>query len=248
MRLKPLAAVILAATLSACGIGGSATPVSSPESTAPAATTAGRTVVATARRRGTIEARRLTGNASSSTVELENPRHINGNADAEVPLVLLVRHQTGTWLEVDLPVRPNGTIGLVPAADFELSAHNYRIEVALSGFHLDAYNGDQRIFDAPIGVAKDTTPTPGGKYYTIELLQPPDPNGLYGPYAFGLSGFSDVHQSFNGGPGQLGIHGTNQPELVGQKVSNGCIRLKNPDITRLVELGLPLGTPVVVRS
>jgi hypothetical protein len=209
-------------------------------------TTAGRTVVATARKRGRIEVRPLAEGAPITT--LDNPRHVNGDITTEVPLVLVVQQQRGDWLQVSLPVRPNGSVGLVPAVDFELSAHDYTIAITLSEFRLEAYRGDDLILQAPIGVAKDTTPTPGGTYYTIELLQPPDPNGLYGPYAFGLSGFSDVHQTFNGGPGQLGIHGTNQPELVGKKVSNGCIRLKNADITRLVELGLPLGTPVTVRS
>lgn len=243
MRCKLLAVLAISAVLTACG--GEATAPTSPASTVPSLPI-GRTVVATARRRGQIEAEALTG--PDSIITLESPRHISGDPGAEVPLVLVVREQISTWLQVILPVRPNGTIGLVPAADFTLSAHDFRIDVRLNEFRLRAYKGDQLLFEAPIGVAKESTPTPGGNYYTTELVQPLDPNGLYGPYAYGLSGFSDVHQSFAGGPGQLGIHGTNQPELVGGRVSNGCIRLKNDDITALVKLGLPLGTPVNVRS
>jgi lipoprotein-anchoring transpeptidase ErfK/SrfK len=54
-----------------------------------------------------------------------------------------------------------------------------------------------------------------------------------------------VLQTFNGGPGQLGIHGTNQPQLLGTKVSHGCIRMSNEDITRLAGI-LPLGVPVEI--
>ena len=50
-----------------------------------------------------------------------------------------------------------------------------------------------------------------GKFYLRVLIKAPDPTTVYGPYAYGLSGFSEVLQTFNGGPGQLGLHGTNQP-------------------------------------
>jgi lipoprotein-anchoring transpeptidase ErfK/SrfK len=63
-------------------------------------------------------------------------------------------------------------------------------------------------------------------------LKSSDP--AYGPYAFGLSGFSEVLTSFNGGQGQLGLHGTNQPDKIGTRVSSGCIRLRNEDIEALV--------------
>jgi lipoprotein-anchoring transpeptidase ErfK/SrfK len=76
-------------------------------------------------------------------------------------------------------------------------------------------------------------------------LKPPTPNTVYGTYAYGLSGFSEVLETFNGGPGQLGIHGTNDPASIGQKVSSGCVRLKNADIDKLAAL-LPLGVPVEI--
>jgi len=54
-----------------------------------------------------------------------------------------------------------------------------------------------------------------------------------------------VLYSFGGGPGQIGIHGTNDPSSVGRSVSHGCIRLSNAAITRLAQ-ELPLGTPVTI--
>jgi lipoprotein-anchoring transpeptidase ErfK/SrfK len=105
------------------------------------------------------------------------------------------------------------------------------------------------VLRAPVGVGTTDTPTPGGRYYLKELLQPPTPDGPYGPYAYGLSGFSNVLTSFAGGEGVIGIHGTDAPDLVGTDVSNGCLRLANDVVVRLVEeVGLPLGTPVVIRA
>jgi hypothetical protein len=164
------------------------------------------------------------------------------------PLTFLVKDKatiTAEWIDVYLPIRPNGSSGFVKASDVTLSPHDWRIEVRLGEFNLKVYEGDELFLDAAIGVAKDNTPTPGGLYYTTELLQPPDPNGPYGTYAYGLSGFSDVLTSFNGGPGQLGIHGTNTPEAIGTQVSSGCIRLNNAEIEKLAPV-LPLGVPVEI--
>ena len=84
-----------------------------------------------------------------------------------------------------------------------------------------------------------------GVNFITDKLETPDPDGAYGPYALGLSAYSDVLTEFAGGAGQVGIHGTNDPSVIGQEVSAGCIRLRNEDIERLVPL-LPLGTPVEI--
>jgi lipoprotein-anchoring transpeptidase ErfK/SrfK len=43
------------------------------------------------------------------------------------------------------------------------------------------------------------------------------------------------------------IHGTNQPQTIGQTVSSGCFRLVNPDVIDLFDR-VPVGTKVVVRQ
>lgn len=42
------------------------------------------------------------------------------------------------------------------------------------------------------------------------------------------------------------IHGTNQPETIGQAISSGCFRLANGDIADLYDR-IPVGTKVVIR-
>ncbi len=160
-------------------------------------------------------------------------------------LVFLVEQTQPGWLRVLLPVRPNGSTGWIRSSDVRLSRHNFHIDVRLSDFRITVSRGATVILDAPIGVAKDNTPTPGGRYYTTELLKPPNPTSVYGTYAYGLSGFSEVLESFNGGPGQLGIHGTNDPTSIGKKVSSGCVRLRNEDIETLAAI-LPVGVPVQI--
>jgi len=43
------------------------------------------------------------------------------------------------------------------------------------------------------------------------------------------------------------IHGTNQPWTIGTKVSSGCFRLTNPDVSDLFER-VPVGTKVVIHQ
>jgi lipoprotein-anchoring transpeptidase ErfK/SrfK len=157
--------------------------------------------------------------------------------------VLLVRERRGAWLRVLLPVRPDGTSGWIRAHRATLRANPYRIDVRLRAHRLVLHRGDAVVLRTPIGVGRAVTPTPRGLAYVTSLLRQPDPHGAYGPWAFGLSIYSPVLTHFGGGPGQVGIHGTNAPAGIGHDVSHGCIRLPNAAIARLARL-LPLGTPV----
>lgn len=164
-------------------------------------------------------------------------------------LVFLLRQDMGEWLEVYLPIRPNGSTGWLRRDRVEVSQHRYRIELSLSDRRLQVFQADEQLLDEPIGVGAEDTPTPGGIYYLKVLLRPPDPDGFYGPYAYGLSGFSDELFDYAGGTGVIGIHGTDDVSSVGQDVSKGCIRMANDVIVRLAEeIGLPLGTPVQINA
>lgn len=161
--------------------------------------------------------------------------------------VLLVRaRRAGGWLRVLLPVRPNGSSGWIRAARVTLRTDPYRVDVALRAHRLTLRRGAKIVLRTPIGVGRGVTPTPRGLAYVTRLLKQPDPHGLYGPWAFGLSVYSPVLTSFGGGPGEVGIHGTDDPAGIGHDVSHGCIRLPNAAIVHLARV-LPLGTPVFIR-
>jgi lipoprotein-anchoring transpeptidase ErfK/SrfK len=161
------------------------------------------------------------------------------------PLVFLVKARRSGWEQVYLPTRPNGSTGWIRDGAVTLATDPYRLVVSLRSHSLTVWKDGRVIHREPAGVGRSVMPTPIGTYYIVELLQQPDPSGPYGPYAFGLSAFSNVLYSFGGGPGQVGLHGTNEPSALGTNVSHGCIRISNAGITRLARV-LPLGTPVQI--
>ncbi len=162
-----------------------------------------------------------------------------------VPLTFLLETRLGPWLQVYLPLRPDGSTGWIRTADATVAGVPWTIVVHRRALRLDLYRFGTLVKAFPIGLGTSDTPTPGGVYYLKELLRPPDPNGFYGPYAFGLSGFSNVLHAFDGGNGVIGIHGTSDPASIGHRESHGCIRMRNPDVSYLAKR-LPLGTPVKI--
>ncbi|MEM7340473.1 MAG: L,D-transpeptidase [Actinomycetota bacterium] len=163
------------------------------------------------------------------------------------PLVFQVLEQRDEWLRVLLPVRPNGSSGWISLGDVSLASTPYRIEIDTSDHRMVVWEDGQVVVDAVIAIGTGDTPTPLGDFYLTELLQPPDPTGPYGSFAYGLSGFSETLTEFRGGDGVIGLHGTNEPESLGTDVSHGCVRIENEVIESLVPL-LPLGTPVEIRA
>ncbi|OLD99796.1 MAG: hypothetical protein AUG91_05870 [Actinobacteria bacterium 13_1_20CM_4_69_9] len=106
------------------------------------------------------------------------------------------------------------------------------------------YRNDDEIFSAPIGAGQGRWPTPAGEFYVRERTRGFG-NPFYGPVAFGLNARSRVLTDWPGG-GFVGIHGTNEPDLIPGRISHGCIRMRNDAILRLARL-MPLGTPVTIR-
>jgi lipoprotein-anchoring transpeptidase ErfK/SrfK len=178
--------------------------------------------------------------AKKPVTRLRNPTPVGA------PRVLLVHSWRRSWVHVYLPLRPNGSTGWVRAEAVKLLRNPYRIVVRLRAHRIDVWRGKHLLLKAKTVVGKPSTPTPIGTYFIVDLLRPPDPNGSYGPFTYDLSAHSDVLKTFAGGDGHVAIHGTNEPWLLGQSASHGCIRVSNPVIRRL-ERVLPLGTPVLIR-
>lgn len=196
--------------------------------------------------------------ATSPSRQFENPWLYDASApDSKVPQVFLVKEQrTDGWVQVLLPVRPNGSTGWVKTSDVTLTPNPYRIDVQLGAHTITVNKGNDVIYTGPVAVgATDPplpdvghpTPTPTGEYYLRVLLQAPDPNTVYGPYAYGLSSHSETLDQFNGGDAEVGIHGNNDASVLGKNVTHGCIRMDNDAITMLAKQ-LPLGTPVTVNA
>jgi lipoprotein-anchoring transpeptidase ErfK/SrfK len=171
-----------------------------------------------------------------------------GNPASAVPQVFLVQSQRPDgWVQVLLPVRPNGSTGWVHASEVTLTPNPFHIEVSLGAHTITVSNGDSVVYTGPVAVGAPETPTPTGNFYLYVLLQSPDPSGPYGPFAYGLSSHSDALATFAGGDAEIGIHGNDDASALGQSVSHGCIRIDNAAITELAKQ-LPLGTPVTVSA
>ena len=178
--------------------------------------------------------------AAEPSQQISNPKSAEGLSVGPVAFLAAGPYDPHSdWTKVYLPVRPNGTTGYVRADDVHVTTNRFRVEVELTGHKLRLYDADEKVLEEDIGVGTQNTPTPGGVFYIRSLIASTDP--VYGTYAFGLSGFSEVHESFNGGPGDIGIHGTNDPSSIGSDVSNGCIRLRDETVIHLAEV-LPEAT------
>jgi lipoprotein-anchoring transpeptidase ErfK/SrfK len=195
----------------------------------------GPNTIATARGK-TIEVYKQPGGPKPA-VTLTSP-----NEDGVKRVFLVVGRTTGWW-KVLMPVQPNGTLGWIPADQVTTAVTTFRIQIFRGQHRLRVYDGRRISLDVPAAVGRTSTPGPGTHYYLTALMQPPNPQGQWGPFAYGLSGYATTLKSFSGTQPIVGIHGTNQPALLGKDAPSGSIQISNAAITQLAKV-LPLGTPV----
>lgn len=150
------------------------------------------------------------------------------------------------WYRVRLPRKPNGVTGWVRAGEVELTPISTRIHVDLSERRVTLFERGREVMSVRAAIGAPATPTPTGRYYVDQRLVASDPTGPFGPAAIGISAFSEVLTGWTQG-GPIAIHGTNRPDLIGQAVSNGCLRVRNDELQRLFDRTLA-GTPVLVRA
>jgi hypothetical protein len=155
------------------------------------------------------------------------------------------RTSRGVWIRVRLATLPNGRTGWVSRKMLsDWKELRTRLVVDRRRLTATLYRRGRVVFRAPVGVGLSHWPTPRGEFYIRNQLYGFG-NAVYGPLAFGTSARSAVLTDWPGG-GFIGLHGTNQPQLLPGRVSHGCIRMKNGHILRLARL-MPVGTPLTVK-
>jgi lipoprotein-anchoring transpeptidase ErfK/SrfK len=171
---------------------------------------------------------------------------VTGDATQNIVLLLDgvdVRSQQ-TWYRVRLPILPNNSTGWVPKSAlgniYEVHTHLY---VDRESQTATLEKDGRVIFTTRVGVGKSYWPTPAGQFYIRDKLTNFN-NPFYGPIAFGTSARSAVLTDWPGG-GFVGVHGTNEPDLIPGYVSHGCIRMANDVILKLAKL-MTVGTPVTI--
>jgi hypothetical protein len=150
------------------------------------------------------------------------------------------------FLRVLLPGRPNGPTGWIQAAKAETWKTPWHVLVRTASKRLFVFKGRRIVRSFPVVVGKTSTPTPRGRFYVEEALLLPR-GAVGGPAAFALSARSNVFQEFEGGPGQVAIHGVQGiGGTPGTAVSHGCIRA-TAEALRFMVRRFGTGTPVDIR-
>jgi len=157
-----------------------------------------------------------------------------------------VREATGSdgqaWYRVSIPMRPNGTYGWVPASAVSLAPTQGQIKISLSRRTIDLYWKGKHVWRGKVAIGAPGRETPSGKYFVAARFVPyHDP--FLGVFAVETSAYSKLTEWPGGGV--VGIHGTSEPQLLGQAVSHGCVRVANLTADKLKRYA-PLGTPISI--
>jgi lipoprotein-anchoring transpeptidase ErfK/SrfK len=159
--------------------------------------------------------------------------------------VLAVGAAVGTdgqlWYRLSLPMRPNNTTGWVSARQLELRHVANRILINIGKRRLQVLRGNHVLYQTTVAVGRPGMETPVGHYYVQVRFHPDDT--FLGVFAFETSAYSRL-TDWPGG-GVVGIHGTSMPQLLGQAVSHGCVRMSNEAALVLKRL-VPVGTPITI--
>jgi lipoprotein-anchoring transpeptidase ErfK/SrfK len=151
------------------------------------------------------------------------------------------------WLRVRLPGRPNGGRGWIERVGTRTQATDVHVVVNTTLRRVTVYRHGRivRTFRAVVG--RPSTPTPRGEFFVEEAVALPS-NAAGSPFALALSARSEVYQVFEGGPGQIAIHGRGQiGGTLGTAASHGCVRLGSAAMRWLVMIVGP-GVPVTILS
>jgi lipoprotein-anchoring transpeptidase ErfK/SrfK len=161
-----------------------------------------------------------------------------------LPMLGRARSETGhVWTRVALPGRPNSSTGWIKAARTRRTWTSWRIAVKLDSRRVVVFHQGRAVrrFLAVVGASQ--TPTPRGRFFVEEAMALGS-QAAGGPFALATSARSNVLQEFEGGPGQVALHGRNYlSEPLGTAASHGCIRLSTRAITWLsqrIGAGVPL--------
>jgi hypothetical protein len=190
----------------------------------------------------------IRSNPSTSSKAIGKLRWNTEDGPPEVYLVLQSRldDHDQVWLQIRVPARPNGRKGWVREEQLS-NLYTITTQLIIDRKKLKATlkKGGKTIWTSPVGVGRPGLETPAGHFWIRERLSNLGGSPVYGPWAFGTSAYSDKLTDWPGG-GVVGIHGTNQPELIPGRPSHGCVRVPNRRISKLKKL-MPVGTPLLIK-
>lgn len=153
-----------------------------------------------------------------------------------------------------LIARANGLSNDVvhPGQTLRIPTDRVRMLVDLDGHWAVYLMGDEVVDGWEVGVGKPGSETRAGDYRVGDKRREPMwfPRGQ-APVPFGdprnpLGTRWIEFETPDGTPTHIGFHGTNEPDSIGGDTSQGCLRMRNPEVEALFEI-LPQGTAVLVQ-
>ena len=177
-------------------------------------------------------------------IELEYPLYAETVFGNRLALRVEEYDASGNWALVQVPVRPNGTTAWVQTAFFTEERHDYHITIDVSENLVNVYQGDELLVEQIAVMGRESRPTPVVRSYIDEKISGDSLGPAYGSWVLSIAAFSEALGTFGGGGmPKLALHGTNQPDLMGQYVSSGCVRVPN-DIIEYIAENVPVGATV----
>lgn len=146
------------------------------------------------------------------------------------------------WYRITVPGRPNGRRGWVEASKVTIRPMPWQVVVFRDSRVIQLWKGDAKLYQAKVAVGAPGMETPTGLYHVTVRFKPIRQTFL-GTFAFELSAYSKLSEWPGGGV--VGLHGTWAPQLLGQAVSHGCIRIAN-ETANFLRDRIPVGTPIRV--
>ncbi|MEU8267170.1 L,D-transpeptidase [Sphaerisporangium sp. NPDC049002] len=160
------------------------------------------------------------------------------------PTWLPVIESRPEWMRVLLPSRPNGSTGWIHTGDGQIKQtySPYQVRINLTARRLTLLKGGQETGSWPVAIGTKETPTPLGRTFLLASLSPPEVT--YSPVILPLGMHSEKLQTYDGGPGTVGLHGWPDKSAFGQAVSHGCVRLPKDGLDAVSHI--PLGTLIII--
>jgi lipoprotein-anchoring transpeptidase ErfK/SrfK len=163
----------------------------------------------------------------------------------------VLRHARGrdgrAWLRVMLPGRPNSHAGWILARSSHPARTSWRVFVDTSDRRVTVFYRGRAVRTFRAVVGKRSTPTPNGRFFVEETVRLSS-NLVGAPFALALSARSNVLAQFDGGPGQIALHGLgNVGGTPGTAASHGCVRLDYRSVSWLAARIGP-GVPVTIAA
>ncbi len=196
------------------------------------------------------DVRNRPGTSGRRVAVIDARRPITGERTVLPVLAQSVDQRGRRWLRVRLPGRAFGSppppaTGWIRAVHTMLWTTPWHIVVDLGARQVTVFRNGRPLRHYPAIVGKPSTPTPTGEYFVEEsvALFGGQPGG---PFALATSDRSNVLQEFDGGPGQIALHGLdNVGGQLGTAESHGCIRLADSTISWLAARIGP-GVPITI--